>query len=87
MSGECHVNVKSQSELDIGGRETCPTYSVYILMHSQINHGRFLGVVHKGSFIRASKIAEDRIFWFVLVWCNHTSVLSGFVTTHTILGS
>ena len=23
MSGECQVNVKSQSELDIGGRKTC----------------------------------------------------------------
>ena len=23
MSGECQVNVKSNSELDIGGRETC----------------------------------------------------------------
>ena len=23
VSGECQVNVKSQSELDIGGRETC----------------------------------------------------------------
>ena len=23
MLGECQVNVKSQSELDIGGRETC----------------------------------------------------------------
>ena len=23
MSGKCQVNVKSQSELDIGGRETC----------------------------------------------------------------
>ena len=23
MSGECQVNVKSQSEFDIGGRETC----------------------------------------------------------------
>ena len=23
MSVECQVNVKSQSELDIGGRETC----------------------------------------------------------------
>ena len=23
MSGECQVNVKSQSELDISGRETC----------------------------------------------------------------
>ena len=27
-SVECQVNVKSQSELDIGGRETCyPSYS------------------------------------------------------------
>ena len=26
MSGECQVNVKSQSELDIGGRETCRSY-------------------------------------------------------------
>ena len=26
MSGECQVNVKSQSELDIGGRETCPSW-------------------------------------------------------------
>ena len=25
MSGECQVNVKSQYELDIGGRETCFT--------------------------------------------------------------
>ena len=25
MSGECQVNIKSQSELDIGGRETCNT--------------------------------------------------------------
>ena len=24
MLGECQVKVKSQSELDIGGRETCP---------------------------------------------------------------
>jgi len=27
MSGECQVNVKSQSELDIGGRETCLSFS------------------------------------------------------------
>ena len=26
MSVECQVNVKSQSELDIGGRETCFTF-------------------------------------------------------------
>ena len=27
MSVECQVNVKSQSELDIGGRETCSHYA------------------------------------------------------------
>ena len=27
MSVECQVNVKSQSELDIGGRETCNSYN------------------------------------------------------------
>ena len=26
MSVECQVNIKSQSELDIGGRETCLTF-------------------------------------------------------------
>ena len=26
MSMECQVNVKSQSELDIGGRETCSEF-------------------------------------------------------------
>ena len=26
MSMECQVNVKSQSEIDIGGRETCTDY-------------------------------------------------------------
>ena len=31
MSVECQVNVKSQSELDIGGRETCFKSSLYIL--------------------------------------------------------
>ena len=30
MSGECQVNVKSQSELDIGGRETCLPLSCLI---------------------------------------------------------
>ena len=28
MSVECQVNVKSQSELDIGGRETCDNWWV-----------------------------------------------------------
>ena len=30
MSGECQVNVKSQSELDIGGRETCSVFLKFI---------------------------------------------------------
>ena len=28
--GECQVNVKSQSELDIGGRETCLILNRYL---------------------------------------------------------
>ena len=31
MSGECQVNVKSQSELDIGGRETCYYLILYFM--------------------------------------------------------
>ena len=31
MSMECQVNVKSQSELDIGGRETCKEYVFFVL--------------------------------------------------------
>ena len=30
MSVECQVNVKSQSELDIGGRETCYSHGVWM---------------------------------------------------------
>ena len=30
MSMECQVNVKSQSELDIGGRETCCLFVSYL---------------------------------------------------------
>ena len=33
MSGECQVNVKSQSELDIGGRETCKVIKSQDLHH------------------------------------------------------
>ena len=33
MSVECQVNVKSQSELDIGGRETCLNlYFIYVFL-------------------------------------------------------
>ena len=34
MSGECQVNVKSQSELDIGGRETCWPFYSPLSLHS-----------------------------------------------------
>ena len=33
MSVECRVNIKSQSELDIGGCETCVLYVHLILVH------------------------------------------------------
>ena len=33
MSGECQVNVKSQSELDIGGRETCLQKRLYSMFN------------------------------------------------------
>ena len=32
MSVECQVNIKSQSELDIGGRETCLIYVLGVWM-------------------------------------------------------
>ena len=35
MSGECQVNIKSLSELDIGGRETCLDLGIFALK----NHG------------------------------------------------
>ena len=40
MSGECQVNVKSQSELDIGGRETC------IVIDLRVSGGALLEKVH-----------------------------------------
>ena len=30
-SGECQVNVKSQTELDIGGNETCLTLFLFLV--------------------------------------------------------
>ena len=37
MSVECQVDVKSQSELDIGGRETCFNLYLYIrILQSQV---------------------------------------------------
>ena len=53
MSGECQVNVKSQSELDIGGRETCP------LLISLINHQKWLIDVRYG------KVKEGRPTFFL----------------------
>ena len=31
-SGEVQVNIKSQSELDIGGRETCIVYACQVVL-------------------------------------------------------
>ena len=40
MLGECQLHVKSQSELDIGGRETCSSYFKisYILIYARQNY-------------------------------------------------
>ena len=48
MSVECQVNVKSQSELDIGGRETC-FVSFYILALAGYFIGFFLASSGTGS--------------------------------------
>ena len=40
MLGECQVNVKSQSELDIGGRETCNYYRELIFKFSDDFKGK-----------------------------------------------
>ena len=37
MSGECQVNVKSLSELDIGGRETCLSFDLRICLFELSN--------------------------------------------------
>ena len=39
MSVECQVNVKSQSELDIGGRETCSPFPPLDLTLLAFGHG------------------------------------------------
>ena len=36
MSVECQVNVKSQSELDIGGRETCHLSNTHNFQYERI---------------------------------------------------
>ena len=38
MLGECQVNVKSQSELDIGGRETCTTTTTTSMAFRQTSY-------------------------------------------------
>ena len=51
MSGECQVHVKSQSELDIGGRETC----------SEINHLSFdFDKCRSKSQVQAPKSLRDK---------------------------
>ena len=42
MPGECQVNVKSQSELDIGGREACFKQNLFPLLS---RHG--LGLLNR----------------------------------------
>ena len=48
MSGECQVNIKSLSELDIGGRETC--FFIYSLGRGGVQGQiRRLEIVNYGS--------------------------------------
>ena len=49
MSGECQVNVKSLSELDIGGRETCMFFGGLIYI--------FLGVRSKANWLASKTFA------------------------------
>ena len=56
MSGECQVNVKSQSELDIGGRETCSNTNIRIVLfgiwYSIIFKNRIYSVFGIRSFLK-----------------------------------
>ena len=57
MSVECQVNVKSQSELDIGGRETC----ICFLLKMEINNLYFLlqmGMMKESSQLSGTRITE-----------------------------
>ena len=56
MLGECQVNVKSQSELDIGGRETCliKNYIDQSIIH------KVSGVMGRGIIYSVSQ--DDPIF-------------------------
>ena len=61
MSMECQVNVKSQSELDIGGRETCSkviTVQLYLSWNEMFQY--LHGIVYKPRdsmlYIRGSMI-------------------------------
>ena len=61
MSGECQVNVKSQSELDIGGRETCP---------------RYICPSVSGQFVMIKKVAEASSSWMKPLHVNHVTVFT-----------
>ena len=57
MSVECQVNVKSQSELDIGGRETCLG-----IRESGTNRLVRLSFIHSTSHSMLLLISHDAIF-------------------------
>ena len=57
MSGECQVNVKVQSELDIGGRETC-----YIIwMTDKQNSGVIIELMSNVEYLRKSVILLGKV--------------------------
>ena len=71
MLGECQVNVKSQSQLDIGGRETCsslrtqlmPSHKVLIFtMQRQRNscdNGPFLEIIINGPTMKGTVVGKE----------------------------
>ena len=75
MLGECQVNIKSQSELDISGRETCNNLSVIVMKSLKLSnlfefrclHSLFqpcsnfqLPSLHKGCDLEVSESVKDR---------------------------
>ena len=83
-SGECQVNVKSQSKLDIGGRETCyylcsPQYPIIVSNQVQITMIYRLDLTFPRILFWFSKWNEQwawnlRIWWdFVTLWLMQMS--------------
>ena len=51
MPGEYQVNVKSQSELDIGGRETCINQGLVLTLHLTFDPELNIYFCYSGFFV------------------------------------